>query len=106
MIGVLPLNMHSLKHQVSKRNSKSHRKTEWKFVENVLGDVERSLFELKPLVDVAVNITNPGIPFETKQNRKQFKVEIFCNADGQQMETDLDLNEGTDLLSMCSCRPS
>ena len=82
MIGVLPKSMEQLKSQIIERNRKEYRNTEWEFVENIMDDVNRSLFELKEYVDVAINITNPGSNSEPNEPESvslgEFDVDIFC----------------------------
>eukprot|EP01084_Bolivina_argentea_P307760 532003_1 len=100
MIGVLSVNMKQLKTQILKRNEYENRITEWEFVKQVVVDVNRSLFELKYLVNIAINITNPGIPFE-EQNKNQFKICIFCGKSQMELYTDLGQSNATDLLAEC-----
>ena len=95
MVGLLPQSMDQLKQQVLKRNVENDRYTEWTFVKRVAGDIERSLFELKPLVDVAVNVTNPGISMDSVDVLKQFPIRVHfkesMDGDGVGKEVELTL---------------
>ena len=82
IIGVLPESNEQLREQILKRNQESDRYTEWKFVKGIMADIDRSLFELKPLVDVAVNITNPGLPIRSVNVLRNFPVNVHRKKDG------------------------
>lgn len=102
MIGVIPKDMKTLKDQVMKRNGDLNRKTQWKFVKEIAKDVNKSLYELKRLVHVAINITNPGNTFDDDtDNANQFIFDIFCNYTSNQFQVNSVDIADKDLLHKC-----